>query len=455
MSAGWKSLIEPTLAELERRQDPSYETSARDHEGRLDPHQPLDPGDWAWLKANVRFDAGDLATMAREDILALFPATRRGKNPPLNDPALLQTFVWQTWLKVRSGELGSLDGNVRSLWYQHVEDLYQRNQLLPLDSRGVERDEAKEIIIEIMTDQVQEFVWHRIFRYRDELNLNRTSDGIYQVGSRGRPGILFHTEKEGLYKHCEQLHDGDPDNENRLLAGESISVMASRGQPSYLALEYFAKELKARQVSRLRIGCLCDYDPWGLCIGIAMDAKLRRLGFNVTTWPLTTDSLFTETDARSGKNYTELLRSEPDSPKLRSLQKMIGTWFKLTRGIRGKPICLHVDKADKDTRKERLKKFFTHLIHHDGAPPEYSPIRPGQYEQYQHQVETFLKRFKAEQLVEAAAGAETESEPYYATCSTHSLRTPVRASTYDTYEELVDVPQGVGELLDEAYGSYR
>lgn len=295
----------------------------------------LAPVDWRWLQTSVNFAAPDLELIASDQVLTYFH--RRNRPDRLNHTLLLTTLIWQSWIKVCAQVLEPVRGNLRSFWYQIVEPFYREHGLLE-QKLGIPRvlqwweavgsvptartpQDLASRVVDRMTERLADFVWHHIFRFSGELSFEEPLDHKYIVG-RDRPGILFMTEKEGLWWLCDFIRKEDP----------NISVMASNGQPSFLAVEYFADSL-LRRTRNLAIGIFSDFDPWGWWIALNLDDKLRFMGFkSVESYYVTSTSLFTPEQIAHGHDLSQ-------SPH----QTMVRNWLEATGGVDGRPIALHID----------------------------------------------------------------------------------------------------------------
>lgn len=359
-----------------RKADPDWRGKEKELLSRL--KERLDSHQWGWLNGSVQLTAPDLATVDTDTLKVLFPPRPPEKPPGVNDAELIRTFIWQTWVKTAAGIFEPLLGNIRSFWYAHLEEFYRRHglvksRLLSLalafrlfdgalgrwpseDLEVLEAAIREEKVTETMTEQMDLLVGHRVFRFQDEFGFREPMDNRRHRG-RNRPRFLFFTEKEGLWWLCETLYAGleRPGKE----ALPSISVMASNGQPSFLTLEYFARQLQG--VSNLVVGAFCDHDPWGLSIAEQIDSKLRFLGFRVVTYRLTTVDLFTPEQIQNGRNFSSL---DPE----KGLGKQVHNWFLKTGGTEGQKIGLHIDVIPNPKKIQRAKSWLEALVA-DRTPP--------------------------------------------------------------------------------------
>jgi len=305
----------------------------------------LEPEDWKWLNKAIAWEAGDVLEASKKEIMAWFGARATGRpdKNKVNDTRLLYTMIWQSWVKIQADVEDPVEGNVRSYWYQTVEPFYQYHNLLLVEETP--GSPKKPLAIDsLVTELFGDFVRHRIFKYRGAFNFNRPIDALYRLGD-DKAKFLFFTEKEGLWNMCKALNAGGVDHTE-----PSISVMASKGQPSFVTLEFLARDLQVKKgVGNLIVGIFADADPWGLGIEEQIDAKMRFLGFKtVTTYRLTTPDLFTPAQVAKGKDLTQVHPSQ---------RKLVERWMEVTGGHYGKLIGLHVDVLKPGQREQLTNRF--------------------------------------------------------------------------------------------------
>ena len=329
---------------------------------RCDPNwQPADPkkelpfnisgNDWKWFKRNVPIHAPHLGKLTTQQLNELFPMKKRRT-------LIIRTFIWQCWLWIQMGEMAPIHSNIRSLWYQHLEAFMRKHGLVKQEgevTRGA-GDSDEDRVIETMCEQVALFVEHRIFRYSGAFEFIPSLNSVYKLGKR-KPNWFFFTEKIGLWDPmCLNLWKD---------AKLSNTVMASEGEPSAVTLEKIGMELWALGRRSLIIPTFADHDPWGWWIDASIDSFLRQLGFEVQTWRLVTQDLFTPEHAAGSKDFTAIIekyQKQEDHPdpdfEATSKGTLIWNWFNLSKGWYGKPIGLHCDVISKDVREARIRRFF-------------------------------------------------------------------------------------------------
>lgn len=293
--------------------------------------------DMRWLERSITWEAPDLRSVSVQLLRQLFPEPKHPER--INDNRLLLTLIWQWWLLILMSEADPVRGNLRSFWYQVVEPFYREHRLLAptegflelvgsfptgvgeLPTGVSDRSNRVARLVELMTENLGKFVWHRVFKFSGEFEFQRPMDHLSFVG-KDDAKYLFFAEKEGLWWLCQMLY-GEPE--------KSISVMASNGQPSFLSLEYFARDL-ARRTKKLWIGVFSDYDPWGWSIAISLAHKLSFFMNSVEAYYLTSPSLFTPQQIANGHD----LSHHPQ-------QSQFQHWVEDTGGVDGRPIALHID----------------------------------------------------------------------------------------------------------------
>jgi hypothetical protein len=363
---GWKEKEAETLAQLETT---------------------LNPEDWSWLQRNLNKRCGDLERAETSDLYAWFGKGADAKEQGINDTGLMRNYIWQAWIKVLAEEMPPIDGNLRSMWYQHIDPFWRKHGLLPNEmtrfsslsesfwteypdgesTRGGAQEKA---IAGLLMDQIGLFVFHRIFEYQGAFLFQQPLDGRAMIG-REKPKFVFYTEKEGFWRLCERIYGGSMSGDEGI--DKSITVMATKGQPSFVLLEYFAKELR-KKASNIIVGGFSDHDPWGLQILENLDAKLRFFPFfkSVEVYRLTSPDLFTSEQLAKGKNLSKF---EPAVIVDRWVEKTGGT-----PGAHGTKWSLHIDLLNSQQREAVAKKWLLSIANGTYATdyPRVEPIDLGE-----------------------------------------------------------------------------
>jgi len=320
----------------------------------------LTPEQLWWVKKNVGLEVGDMRKMSTEELRTLFPGGGSSGVSTINDSKFIKTFIWQSFLMIKAKQLNPIQGNLRSFWYRELRPFYKNHDLMETDegppvtlslyeiemlldssqldlSRGKGRESY---LINKMGISFSDFVLKGIFRYKGEFDFQDSMDSFKIIGTK-RPRLIFYTEKEGLFRFCQEI------------AKEyGISAMASRGEPGYLTMEYFADALKKHNVANVKIAALTDYDPWGWNIAEEVGNKMQEpvFGFNVKTTYLTSLDLFDPEKIDYIKRYLGNV-----SP---SKLKQVAKWMKETGGINNEPYGIHVDHADMDKVRKAVDKWY-------------------------------------------------------------------------------------------------
>ncbi len=304
-----------------------------------------------WLKVRVHREAPDVRSLeTRADALRYFSQTFRDK-VDVNDARLIRTFIWQFVVRVLAGQERPIRGNLRSVWYRELRSILLRLGLLhpedvPADpeaaqcrisvgrriaSRPLGTDRGR-YLLDLLEDAFQEMFLAGFFRYQD-LQVYDARENFWSVG-RNRGNIIMFTEKEGLFWLCKELQ-----------ARFDVTILASRGSPIWITVDYLSQVLRRRDYSNLRLVCLTDYDPWGDDIARQAHEKFSDPvnGFRkVSLKVLTQLNLFTEERLHKSKRYLLAGHESPDDP----VRTVVESWVKRTGGIAGEPYGIHVDHAE-------------------------------------------------------------------------------------------------------------
>ncbi len=327
-----------------------------------------------WLRKNVDVEASDIRSMTTEEIKKVFPGKFKllqngedNQDAGVNDARLIRTFIWQSYLMIKSNELKPMKGNMRSFWYRELGPFLKDHGLFESDrfesseppvevmrigedfiddeSRVIEferifRGQGRELyLLDKMSKSFDDFVLLGFFRFQDEFEFQDPREAFRIIGVK-RPRYIFFTEKEGLFWLCKEI-----------AKTYGISAVASHGEPGYLTMEYFVDALKAKGVKNVEIGTLTDYDPWGYNIAEGFGKKMETpiFGFGVNSNRLTSLGLFTDyTIEHKKRNLNNV------SP---SKVKQVDAWMKITGGIYGTRYGIHVDNAEIDWIKAAVKKW--------------------------------------------------------------------------------------------------
>ena len=325
-----------------------------------------------WLQSRINREAPDVRQMqTREEALRFFPRTVGGRKD-VNDAQLIRTFVWQFVVRVLAGQDRPIRGNLRSVWYRELRLLLLRLGLihpgdeprdpstaslsLRVDGRAAPRptgtDRGK-YLLDLLEHGFQEMFQAGFFRYAD-LEVYDARENFWSLG-RTRGNIIFFTEKEGLYWLCRQIQ-----------AQYDVTIIASRGSPIWITIDYLSGVLRRRNYSNIRVAGLTDFDPWGYGIGGQVQSKFADPvnGFRrVDLHPLTNLSLFTEERLQRAKRYLLAGHEQEDDP----VRTVVEEWVRLTGGINGEPYGIHVDHAEPNLVVDAFDRWLKELSLDDGS----------------------------------------------------------------------------------------
>jgi hypothetical protein len=249
----------------------------------------------------------DILYMSKEELIKHF-STASGSG--IVASVLIVNFLWQMILSIRAGNPSPVKGgNVRSLYYR-LKPVLSRLGLIK------DRDAYK-----ILSDRLAEMVALKICSYRE---FGLIEPGDWSIGLYN-PNIIIMAEKRAHYDMIlRELQD---------VTGASI--VATGGQPSTVASEYFAEALRAKldtlpPATPVVILGIVDYDPYGTVLLGTFAGDMKTFGIpDVKVIPINLPSAFNPEEiemlhydiAEDGKTPPSMLRK----------------WMKLTNGIDGKP----------------------------------------------------------------------------------------------------------------------
>lgn len=297
-----------------------------------------------FLEKRVNRAAPDVRTLnSWSDAFTHFGVTRKNGTRDVNDAMLIRTFIWQFVVRVLAGQERPVRGNLRSIWYRELRTILLRLQVMGANDEPAELTAGGLVksvgttrgnyLLDLMEDAFQEMFLAGFYRYSD-LDVYDARENFWALGPR-RAAVVFFTEKEGLYWLC------------RLLAEEhGVTVMASRGSPIWVTIDYLAATLYRRGVRHVVVVCLCDHDPWGYDMARQIREKFQDPVFGFTSVEakiLTELSLFTPERIEAAKRY--LLGGQKPGSAIASL---VEAWRIVTGGIYNEPYGIHVDHAEAD-----------------------------------------------------------------------------------------------------------
>jgi hypothetical protein len=228
-------------------------------------------------------------------------------NGNINVSELLYNLIWQDRNFILEEELGQVNGNIRSYWYQRVKPLMSRTRVKGFAKKyGSMIDKIGDLVVD------QQLMSYREFGFRDEGQANRA------VGT-DNPYVILASEKLGHLPLIE-----------RLARDYGVSHFAMGGQPSVLSLEYFVRELAAAGVTNRRIDIftIVDWDPSGYSIAQNFRFGLAALGYqgDIHSTDLVHPDRVPDEQIRLGM-YT--------LPRGKSQKERNANWIEETGGLRG------------------------------------------------------------------------------------------------------------------------
>ena len=344
-----------------------------------------------WVAANVNLErSNDLQMRSRSELLAMFP----DKNG-LNDRKCLKTLIWQQWLKIKAREAQPVKGNLRSFWYGTYEvfcidkDLLESDLAVPEEnlmeavfqenprwaglfnesikgpadlerelgsrSRGaverIWRSGRESYLQSLVSICFDEFVKNAVFRFQGAFMFNDPRESFRILG-HDKARYIFFTEKEGLWWLCKEIH-----NEY------SITVVASKGEPGLLAMEYLYDALRHKKVGTLEIGAVTDYDPWGYNIA---EGFAEKLGYSIFYGEgKVSNTILNGSQKDLEKFFTpeEIERGKRDLRKYSKYKKkQVDEWMGKTQGINKEPYGIHVDLAQRDKLKAEVARWLKEVM---------------------------------------------------------------------------------------------
>lgn len=332
-----------------------------------------------WLRKNVDVNCADMRYMSTNEVRKRFPGKPKVSEETgqqvstVDDSRLMRTYIWQSWLEIMAYELPPVKGNLKSFMYRDLgpflkgHELYESDEGPPISSiamrdmlnvfcemedRGDDdlragdmertfKGHGREVyLLDKMSKLFDDFVLLKFFRFQDEFEFQDPREAFRIIGEK-RPRYIFFTEKEGLFWFCKEI-----------AKTHGITTVASHGEPGYLAMEYFADDLRARRVKNVEIGTLTDWDPWGYNIAGSFGEKLGHpvFGFDtVNTTRLTSLELFREdTIAKKKRDLNKVSESK---------KAQVTAWVEITGGIYGERYGMHVDNAEFKLIREAVTKW--------------------------------------------------------------------------------------------------
>lgn len=234
----------------------------------------------------------------------------------LNKSLFIKNVIWQTYEKLKAGENPFDIGNLRSFWY-YIKDTMDR---VGANKKG----DAYLIVSDMFMVMVKAGLFkYKDFRFEDDDQGNRWH-------AKRHPHIILFAEKTSYTSLLQEVtRDFD------------ITTLAAGGQTSYLSVEYFVDELRARQVNLSRefiVFSIVDFDPAGDIIATNFIENLMDNGIkNVRTFPGPFYKYFKRKDIIVPENMTKEQRKKVYRLPLKVRKSgLAAKWAARTGGVNGK-----------------------------------------------------------------------------------------------------------------------
>mgnify|MGYP001627559018 CR=1 FL=1 len=132
-----------------------------------------------WLRRKVDVDCSDIRKMTTKEIKQRFPGrfkpVQNPQNPNepnnqdagVNDARLIRTFIWQSYLMIKSDELEPMKGNMRTFWYRELGPFLKYHGLYEEDRFEGEKlpsEVAKIIEDDSRDDEARVKEFERVFK---------------------------------------------------------------------------------------------------------------------------------------------------------------------------------------------------------------------------------------------------------------------------------------------------
>lgn len=324
-------------------------------------HETLNDQNRLWLQTNVALDCKkQLQNMTRDEVLAV---AEDPKNHGFSASRLARTLVWQSLARTICKEVRPLGGNIRRFYYVYLDPLFTQFDLYGhlrddpgfegyvqrlTESFPYERYAPHELASnphitkayaqDLNEDILRDFVLQGVFRYQGPFLFTDMTASFKLVGTHNA-SMMIAVEKTGLFGVVQSYYN---------MWG--TTVMASDGNPSWLAVEYLSDQLKAKKIRNIRLATLNDWDPGGFNICDDYAHKLEFYGFRVKTTMITNLTLFTK---------QKLITAADDLTHLKpAKQKLADQWFAKTNGIDGRKAGIHIDDADFKRVDKAVERWF-------------------------------------------------------------------------------------------------
>ena len=257
-----------------------------------------------------------------------------GTDYPVHISKLIKNIIWQIRTRILDGNQPSIEGLIRSFWYQFIKPTLAR-----ADSLNQKVDQYAQMIKAfVRLIQVCDLIRYKDFSFTDD-NQNDRKIGINNH-------IILFAEKAGHFPLLQ-----------RISLETDVTILSLGGQPSLLSAEYFVNEIKALGIDNRKTFytfSLVDYDPSGWIIRDAFLDDLRFYGLkNLQHQDLILPGIFSKEEINLNKFPL------PVSPEMKIKNQ---EWLKKSGGIDGKLFGLEADAAPTKKIEDLFKSKIQNLI---------------------------------------------------------------------------------------------
>ena len=290
------------------------------------------------LKAlGIKQYAKDILKMSKAELLKEFGKSAKS----LNKSLFIKNVIWQTYQTIKAGQKPFDIGNIRSFWY-YIKDT--------MDRVGANNKGDGYLIV---TDMLMVMVKAGLFKYKD-FGFDDDDKGNRWHANK-HPNIVFFAEKTS-YNDLLQEVNRDFD----------ITTIATGGQSSYLSIEYFVDELRARGVDLARefaVFSLVDFDPAGDIIASKLIENMTDNGVrNFRTFPGEFYKNFKRQDLVIPANMTPEQRKRVYRLPLKVRKSgQAAKWAAKTGGVNGKKNILFGIETTVMSKAQIMQIFMTEL----------------------------------------------------------------------------------------------
>ena len=279
----------------------------------------------------------DILKMSKAELLKEFGKSAKS----LNKSLFIKNVIWQTYQTIQAGQKPFDIGNIRSFWY-YIKDT--------MDRVGANKKGNAYLIV---TDMLMVMVKADLFKYKD-FGFDDDDKGNRWHANK-HPHIVFFAEKTS-YNDILQEVNRDFD----------ITTIATGGQGSYLSVEYFVDELRARGVDltqEFAVFSLVDFDPAGDIIATKLIENMTDNGVkSFRTFPGEFYKNFKRKDLVIPANMTpEQKKKTYRLPLTVRKSGQAAKWAAKTGGVNGKKDIQFGIEASVMTKTQFMQIFIIEL----------------------------------------------------------------------------------------------